>query len=215
MEDNLLSMDQNISYRYREDDGNNDNEYNEYQRLENVYLFDDSVDLGDYLSTEKDHVMMAVQYYLYKQRIDHLYRDLPTKTKKYIDIINTYCDKVNNDYIGEMDTMTNIVATRSFTVYDINNEINSILIRNNGLGIRIATISFISSLGRRCINNLETIKMFTLLSHTICDDYFVDYITDIVKCNNASNNHTYSSLKLVGITVFMFVTYKTLKYIMS
>ncbi|AOP31516.1 caspase-9 inhibitor [Skunkpox virus] len=209
MEDDILYMSQNISYS---DNDNNDNDNYEFQRLENVCLFE-SDDLSEYLSTERDHVMMAVQYYMYKQRIDYLYRDLPAKTKKYIDVINMYCNKVKNDYASEMNIMNDIVSTKSFTIYDINNEINSILISNKGLGIRLATISFVSSLSRRCINRLETVKMFTLLSHTICDDYFIDYITDIVKRNTA-NKYTYTSLKLIGITVFMFATYKTLKYIM-
>ncbi|AUO16185.1 caspase 9 inhibitor [Ectromelia virus] len=180
-----------------------------------VYRFDKSTNILDYLSTERDHVMMAVQYYMGKQRLDDLYRQLPTKTRSYIDIINMYCDKVNNDYSRDINIMCDDIAasTESFTVYDINNKVNTILMDNKGLGVRLITISFITKLGRRCMNPVETIKMFTLLSHTICDDYFVDYITDIFSTprDNATTS-TREYLKLMGIAVIMFATYKTLKY---
>ncbi|SNB66757.1 CPXV048 protein [Cowpox virus] len=201
-----------------EDEASNNDDHNYvYPLPENmVYRFDKSTNILDYLSTERDHVMMAVQYYMSKQRLDDLYRQLPTKTRSYIDIINMYCDKVNNDYNRDMNIMYDMASTESFTVYDINNEVNTILMDNKGLGVRLATISFITELGRRCMNPVETIKMFTLLSHTICDDCFVDYITDISPPNNTiPNTSTREYLKLIGITAIMFATYKTLKYMIG
>lgn len=120
-----------------------------------VYRFDKSTNILDYLSTERDHVMMAVRYYMSKQRLDDLYRQLPTKTRSYIDIINIYCDKVSNDYNRDMNIMYDMASTKSFTVYDINNEVNTILMDNKGLGVRLATISFITELGRRCMNPVK------------------------------------------------------------
>ncbi|UYP36540.1 Caspase-9 inhibitor [Monkeypox virus] len=194
---------------------NDDRDY-VYPLPENmVYRFDKSTNILDYLSTERDHVMMAVQYYMSKQRLDDLYRQLPTKTRSYVDIINTYCDKVNNDYNSDMNIMCDMASTESFTVYDINNEVNTILMNNKGLGVRLATISFITELGRRCMNPVETIKMFTLLSHTICDDYFVDYITYISALRDNAIHSTREYLKIMGIAVIMFATYKTLKYMIG
>ncbi|AKJ93668.1 Caspase-9 (apoptosis) inhibitor (mitochondrial-associated) [Raccoonpox virus] len=208
----IHDIDDNINDDIEDEGSDTDHNY-EYPRPENMlYRFDQSTNMLDCLS-ERDHVMAAVQYYMSRQCLNDLYRRLPTKTRSYIDIINTHCGKINNDYASDMNIMYDMASTESFTVYDINNEVNTLLINNNGLGIRLATISFITILGRRCMNPVETMKMFTLLSHTICDDCFVDYIKDIARCGNITNNYT--SLKLIGITVFMFVTYKTLKYIMG
>ncbi|ADZ24049.1 hypothetical protein CPXV_AUS1999_867_045 [Cowpox virus] len=211
-------IDNGIVHDIEDEASNNDDHDYVYPLPENmVYRFDKSTNILDYLSTERDHVMMAVQYYMSKQRLDDLYRQLPTKTRSYIDIINIYCDKVSNDYNRDMNIMYDMASTESFTVYDINNEVNTILMDNKGLGVRLATISFITELGRRCMNPVETIKMFTLLSHTICDDYFVDYITDIStpRDNTIHNSSTREYLKLMGIAVIMFATYKTLKYMIG
>ncbi|SNB48796.1 CPXV048 protein [Cowpox virus] len=210
-------IDQDIDNDIHDEVSDNDDHNYVYPLPENmVYRFDKSTNILDYLSTERDHVMMAVQYYMSKQRLDDLYRQLPTKTRSYIDIINMYCDKVNNDYNRDMNIMYDMASTESFTVYDINNEVNTILMDNKGLGVRLATISFITELGRRCMNPVETIKMFTLLSHTICDDCFVDYITDISPPDNTiPNTSTREYLKLIGITAIMFATYKTLKYMIG
>nr|CAB5513998.1 CPXV048 protein [Cowpox virus] len=218
--DGIHDIDNGIVHDIEDEASNNDDHDYVYPLPENmVYRFDKSTNILDYLSTERDHVMMAVQYYMSKQRLDDLYRQLPTKTKSYIDIINMYCNKVNNDYNSDMNIMYDMASTESFTVYDINNEVNTILIDNKGLGVRLATISFITELGRRCMNPVETIKMFTILSHTICDDYFVDYITDISTLRNNTitipNIGTREYLKLMGITVIMFATYKTLKYMIG
>ncbi|AUL80433.1 hypothetical protein [Vaccinia virus] len=181
-----------------------------------VYRFDKSTNILDYLSMERDHVMMAVRYYMSQQRFDDLYRQLPAKTSSYIDIINIYCKKVSNDYNRDMNIMYDMASTKSFTVYDKNNEVNTILRDNKGLGVRLATISFITELGRRCMNHVETIKMFTLLSHTIYDDYFVDYITDISPPDNTiPNTSTREYLKLIGFRAIMFAPYKTLKYMIG
>ncbi|UPV00288.1 caspase-9 (apoptosis) inhibitor (mitochondrial- associated) (Cop-F1L) [Cowpox virus] len=213
-------IDNGIVHDIEDEASNNDDHNYVYPLPENmVYRFDKSTNILDYLSTERDHVMMAVQYYMSKQRLDDLYRQLPTKTKSYIDIINMYCNKVSNDYNSDMNIMYDMASTESFTVYDINNEVNTILMDNKGLGVRLATISFITELGRRCMNPVETIKMFTLLSHTICDDYFVDYITDISTLRDNTitipNIGTREYLKLMGITAIMFATYKTLKYMIG
>ncbi|AXN75268.1 caspase-9 inhibitor [Akhmeta virus] len=208
-------IDQDIQDIHDEVSDNDDHNY-VYPLPENmVYRFDKSTNILDYLSTERDHVMMAVQYYMSKQRLNDLYKQLPTKTRSYVDIINTYCDKVNNDYNRDMNIMYDMASTESFTVYDINNEVNTILINNKGLGVRLATISFITELGRRCMNPVETIKMFTLLSHTICDDYFVDYITYISAPRDNAIHSTREYLKIIGIAGIMFVTYKTLKYMIG
>ncbi|ADZ29375.1 hypothetical protein CPXV_FRA2001_NANCY_045 [Cowpox virus] len=214
----VQGIDNGIVPDIEDEASDNDDDHNYvYPLPENmVYRFDKSTNILDYLSTERDHVMMAVQYYMSKQRLDDLYRQLPTKTRSYIDIINMYCDKVNNDYNRDMNIMYDMASTESFTVYDINNEVNTILMDNKGLGVRLATISFITELGRRCMNPVETIKMFTLLSHTICDDCFVDYITDISPPDNTiPNTSTREYLKLMGIAAIMFATYKTLKYMIG
>ncbi|AGY97550.1 CPXV048 protein [Cowpox virus] len=218
IDQDIHDIDQDIDNDIHDEASNNDDHDYVYPLPENmVYRFDKSTNILDYLSTERDHVMMAVQYYMSKQRLDDLYRQLPTKTRSYIDIINMYCNKVSNDYNRDMNIMYDMASTESFTVYDINNEVNTILMDNKGLGVRLATISFITELGRRCMNPVETIKMFTLLSHTICDDYFVDYITDIStpRDNATTNSSTREYLKLMGITAIMFATYKTLKYMIG
>ncbi|SNB51345.1 CPXV048 protein [Cowpox virus] len=215
IDQDIHDIDQDIHDIHDEVSDNDDHNY-VYPLPENmVYRFDKSTNILDYLSTERDHVMMAVQYYMSKQRLDDLYRQLPTKTRSYIDIINIYCDKVSNDYNRDMNIMYDMASTESFTVYDINNEVNTMLMDNKGLGVRLATISFITELGRRCMNPVETIKMFTLLSHTICDDYFVDYITYISAPRDNAIHSTREYLKIIGIAGIMFATYKTLKYMIG
>ncbi|SPN67833.1 CPXV048 protein [Cowpox virus] len=133
----VQDIDNGIVQDIEDEASNNDDHNYVYPLPENmVYRFDKSTNILDYLSTERDHVMMAVQYYMSKQRLDDLYRQLPTKTRSYIDIINMYCNKVNNDYNRDMNIMYDMASTESFTVYDINNEVNTILM-DNRVGCKI------------------------------------------------------------------------------
>ncbi|QED21201.1 mitochondrial-associated caspase-9 inhibitor [Borealpox virus] len=215
--DNDIHDIEDIQHDIEDECSDTDHNY-EYPLPENmVYRFDKSTNMLD-LSMDQDHVIMAVQYYMRKQCLNDLYRRLPTKTRSYIDIIDMYCNKINNDYASDMNIMYDMASTDSFTVYDINNEVNTLLINNKDLGIRLATISFITTLGRRCMNPVETMQMFALLSHTICDDCFVEHITKIARqFNNAKTNTTivYEYAKVMGITVLMFAAYKTLRYMIG